>query len=390
MSEQEGSTYKVPLTRVLSIEAHPNADRLEIATVYGFQVVVKKGLYRVGDPVVYIPIDSIIPEWLENQLFPMVKEPTTGVLVKPPFALHNSRIRQVRIRKVASQGMLVNPIEVAHKVNFKKARDEDNLAETLGVTKYEPPVAGPCSTQGRDKQRNKTYEHPLFHKYNGLDNIKWFWTKFDGVEIVLQEKLHGTNARASLLPYRTDTLWRKLVKFFGFAPAVEQCYGSNNVQKAVGGGEKKSFYAEDVWGNTFKNLDVFSRLKFGETVYGEIVGPGIQANYDYGLTEHKFVLFDVKILDPETGKQSWLSPDAVEKFAQERGFEMVPVLYKGPFDRDLVYSYTRGPSVYCPAQKVREGIVVKARNDYSIEGNKQALKWVSEDYLDDKSNTDNH
>lgn len=374
------SDFKVPLTNILTISPHPKADRLEFATVYGFQVIVKKDQYKVGDAVVYIPIDSILPEWLENKLFPADSK----------IKLNSHRVRQIRIRGMASQGMLVDTQDVASKVNFKKAHAEDDLAETLGITKYEPPVPGPSSTQGKDKQRNKRYEHPLFHKYNGLDSIKWFPTMFkDGQLVVITEKLHGTHARASVLPFRANTFWRKVQRLFGLAPQWEQCYGSNNVQKAVGR-DNKHFYSEDVWGNAFKALGVFPKLKVGESVFGEIIGPGIQANYDYGLTEHRFVLFDVKVLDPITEKQTWLSPAEVEEFARVRGFEHVPILYRGPYDKDVAYRLTTGPSMYCGDQKVREGIVIKAAENYSIEGNKQALKWVSEDYLDDKSNTDNH
>lgn len=385
MSETD---YKVPLTNILDISPHNNADSLEVATVYGFQVIVKKGQYRAGDAVVYIPIDSILPQWLEDRLFPYTKN-ADGQMVPPKVKLNNHRVRQIRLRKLASQGMLINTVDIMDKVNFKKARAEDNLAEILGVTKYEPPIAGPSSTQGKDKQRNKSYEHPLFHKYNGLDNIKWFPTLFkEGEMVVIQEKLHGTNARASLLPYQTNTLFRKLVKFLGLAPKAEKCYGSNNVQKSAGR-NNAHFYSEDVWGSTFKAINVFDKLKLGETVYGEIIGPGIQANYDYGLKEHKFVLFDVKVLG-EDGKQTWFSPTQVADFARERGFDMVPGLYVGPYSREIAYGLTTGPSVYCPKQKVREGIVIKAMEGYSVEGNKKALKWVSEDYLDDKTNTDNH
>lgn len=401
--EKEGSLFKVPLTKIVALSPHTNADRLEIATVYGFQVIVKKGQYQVGDPVVYIPIDAVLPEWLEAKLFPMVKDPATGVLMKPPFALHGGRIRQIRIRKLASQGMLVNTMDVTSKVNFKKARLEDDLSEALGVTKYEPPFVGQPSTRAKDKQRTKSYEHPLFHQYNGLDKIQWFNTPFaENEEVVIQEKLHGTNARASLLPYRTHTLLRKIKRFLGLAPAGEQCYGSNTVQKAVGNwkkvvtaeqravaGNKGSFYSEDWWGTTFGAMDVFSKLKIGESVYGEICGPGIQKNYDYGLKEHKFFLFDVKVLQSD-GKQVWLNPDEVEAFAKERGFDMVPILYRGPYDKEKAYALTTGPSVYDPKTKVREGIVIKAKENYTFEGNKRAYKWVSEIYLDDKSNTDNH
>jgi RNA ligase (TIGR02306 family) len=229
----------------------------------------------------------------------------------------------------------------------------------------------------------------LFHKYNGLTNIKWFAAPFnEGEHVVVQEKLHGTNARASVLPYRANTLWRKLKKFLGLAPLIEKCYGSNNVDIS----SKKNytgFYGEDVYGSTFSKMDVFSKLKLGETVYGEIIGPSIQANYTYGLKEHRFVIFDVKILK-EDGSQEWLNPHQVEEFARERGFEIVPKLYAGEYNKELIYGMTRGPSVYCPSQKVREGVVVKAAADYCVQGNKRAYKWISEDYLDDKSNTDNH
>src|ERR1019366_276226 len=55
-SEDGGSTYKVPLTTILELNPHNNAERLELATVYGFQVIVRKGQYKVGDKVIYIPI----------------------------------------------------------------------------------------------------------------------------------------------------------------------------------------------------------------------------------------------------------------------------------------------------------------------------------------------
>lgn len=390
-AEEDTSGYKVPYTTILEIKPHEKADRLEIAMVYGFQVVVKKGVYSAGDKIVYVPIDSILPQWLEDRLFPYTKN-EDGVMVPPKIVLIKHRVRQIRIRGIASQGMIINTsdIETELKAFFRSEIPlEFNLKGWLEITKFEPPAPGLASTRGKDKQRNRSFEHPLFHKYNGLDNIKWFPTLFaEKEEVVIQEKLHGTNARASKLPYRTHTLFRKVVKYLGFAPELEECYGSNNVQKAVGR-NNKHFYSEDVWGDTFKKLDVFSKLKLGETIYGEIVGPGIQNNYDYGLKEHKFVLFDVKVLHDD-GKQKWLNPAEVESFAKERGFDYVTVLYSGPYDRELAYKLTFGNSVFCPTQKVREGIVIKAANNYSVEGNKKALKWVSEAYLDDHSNTDNH
>lgn len=379
-TDNSGSTYKVPLTTILEINPHSNAERLEIATIYGFQVVVGKGKYKAGDVVIYIPIDSILPKWLEDKLFP------EGSKVK----LHNSRVRQIRLRGLASQGMVLDTTDVMEKVNFKKAKIEDDLAAILGIVKYEPPQAGPSSTRGAGRSRNKKHEHPLFHKYNGLDSIKWFPNLFkEGEEVVVQEKIHGTNARASILPFATNTFKKKLLRLLGLAPKVEKCYGSNNVDISAAT-DYKGFYGEDIYGKTFSELDVFSRLKTGEIVYGEIAGPGIQKGYDYSLNTHKFIVFDVKQLQSDGKSLEWLTPSEVEEFCRERGFEHVPVLYRGPFNKHVMYDLTKGASILDPNTKVREGIVIKAADEYCVLGNKKALKYISEQYLDDKTNTDFH
>lgn len=372
---QEGSLYKVPYTTILDIQPHNNADRLQIATVYGFQVVIPKDRYAVGDKIIYIPIDSVLPPNVEEILFP----PDSKI------KLHSSRVRQIRIRGLASQGMLVNPAELASIVNLARIDLETDLKDFLGIRKYQPP-APPTQASGAPGGRKKA-GHPLFHKYNSLNNIKWFPNMFKaGDEVVIQEKLHGMNARASRLPFVAVTVWDKVKKFLKLTPAFENVYGSNNVQIS-GNRNYKGFYDEDIHGITFKSTDVFSKIKDNETVFGEIIGPRIQKNYEYGLKEWKFILFDVKILAAD-GTQSWLNPKDVETYAKERGFDLVPVLYSGPYNKELAYSLTSGASVYCPAQPVREGIVIKAASNYSIEGNKQALKWINEKYLDDKTNTD--
>jgi len=379
------SNHKVPYTTIRAIAPHPNADRLEVAVVYGFQVVVQKGKYQVGDKVLYCPIDSILPGWLEEKIFP----PDSKI------KLNKRRVRQIRIRGLASQGMLINLDDTSpiwYKVGFPENwKIESDLADALGITKYEPPEVGPARTPGGPRKVKKD-ENPFFHKYNGLDNIKWYPDKFKPEEqVVLQEKIHGTNARAACMPYVANTLWRKVKKYFGFAPAYEFCYGSNNVQLQNKDGHT-GFYGEDVYGRMFKKIGVEDVLKPGETIFGEIYGDGIQKNYTYGCMpgEHKFVLFDVKVL-LENGDQKWLSPDEVKAFAWERGFDMVPEVYRGPFiSLDFVKAYTLGNSVLCPDQKVREGVVVKSLDNYDEFGNKRALKVISEVYLDDPTNTDNH
>jgi hypothetical protein len=47
------STIKVEVCEILEIQPHGNADALELATVQGWQMCVKKGAHQPGDAVVY-------------------------------------------------------------------------------------------------------------------------------------------------------------------------------------------------------------------------------------------------------------------------------------------------------------------------------------------------
>jgi len=375
--ENDGGLFKVPYTTILAVNPHTNADRLELCTVYGFQVIASKGKYKVGDKIIYVPVDSIIPEWLENILFPEGSKIT----------LTKRRVRQIRIRKLASQGMIVDPSDVASKMSVDSLPLETNLASALEITKYVPPA---MRERGQDtpKLRNKPKENPRFHKYGGIDNIKWYPNYFNDQEVVIQEKLHGSNCRASFSKSSPNTLWKKIKAFFRLLPAYEYCYGSNNVQLQERPGNV-GFYGEDVYGAVLNKVDAFNKLKPGETIYGELIGPGIQKGYEYGHKEHHFVLFDVKVERPD-GSQEYLDPEEAEAFAKERGFDFVPVLYRGLFNPELAKELSMGASVYAPSEKVREGVVIKARKGYSNFSSKKALKLISEKYLDDPSNTDNH
>lgn len=58
------SIFKVEVVKISSVNSHPNADRLDIATIEGmaYQVVTAKGNFTPGDIAFYFPIDSVIPD----------------------------------------------------------------------------------------------------------------------------------------------------------------------------------------------------------------------------------------------------------------------------------------------------------------------------------------
>lgn len=369
--------FKVPVTKIREIKPHNNSDNLEFAVCYDFNVIVRKGTYKVDDVVLYIPIDSVLPQWLHNKLFD----------ANSKIKLNKNRVRQIKIRSLYSQGMIVDLNDLLEKLDFNDCFFENDLSEKLGITKYEPPAP---TFQTPGQKRDKPRENPLFHKYNGVENIKWYPELFTSEEdVIVQEKLHGSNCRAAILPYKANTLWKKLVKFFGLAPEFEYCYGSNNVQLQERKGYK-GFYGENVYGNVLKKVDAFKKMKPNEIIYGELIGEGIQKNYNYGHKEHHFVLFNVKVQTPDGAK--WLSPDEAEAYAFERRFDFVPVLYRGKFDKEKIFNLVKQPSKYHPPTKVMEGIVIKSMNDYNNEilsSAKKELKLINEEYLN-KEQSDFH
>ena len=62
------STIKVEVTRIMDVRAHANADALELATVGGWQMCVKKGAHQSGDPIVYFEQGIALPREMADRL----------------------------------------------------------------------------------------------------------------------------------------------------------------------------------------------------------------------------------------------------------------------------------------------------------------------------------
>lgn len=217
------SEFKVCLTTIVDVRPHENSHSLDIVTVYGFNVVARRNSFNIGSKCFYLPLDSILPEELESILFPADSK----------IKLHHHRVKQIRIRAYPSQGMLVSVEDVESfllktKECPKKWEEEKDYSELLGVFKYEPPA--PSFQGGPNNAKKVAYSNSHFSKYNGIDNIKWKPNVFVGEEVVIQEKLHGSNARCGHVPTEANTLWKKIKKFFGKLEPYEYVWGSNNIE----------------------------------------------------------------------------------------------------------------------------------------------------------------
>lgn len=385
-------SFKTCFTKILTVNPHPDTETtgLDIATVYGFNIVVKRGSMKVGDIVYYIPIDSVLPQDLEELIFP----PTGKV------KLSNSRVKQIRLRKFPSEGLLVeadviHSFMVMQRALLQKFTPstmlEQDTSHILDIKKFEPPTPKESTTTPITSKK-RLAEHPQFHKYNGLDALKWGNPFNEDEEVSIQLKMHGTNARFSKLVSKPKNLFQRILKLFRLLPEYETRYGSNNVDITLKNGAS-GFYDTDVYGRAFKACKADIKVKENEVIFGEVVGEGIQKNYHYGHKTPHFVLFDVKVFaDKEDSKGRWLTPSEVEVYAKERGFEMVPVLYRGFYDKSIMESLISGIDPYYPPHKIREGIVIKSEtcyNDPMSGAGKKARKVISPEYLD-KDNSDNH
>lgn len=403
MSKKLDPNFKVCVTNILSINAHPNpsVNRLLIATVYGFEVVIGKDSgYHVGQKVVYFPVNSVLPGLIENHLFaPDAK-----------IKLTKSRIRACRIQKFVSQGMIAPWEEIRTVCGLPDFPAETDLQEELQVVKYYPPafVKASNGTAKEPKVRNKPLTNNYFKEYNGCVNIKWEPHAFtEENEVWISEKIHGSNWRAGYLPYSTPaiavpyfksfkgffrslkptfaTLWENVKHGLRLTPKFEFCYGSNTVQRQKRT-KSPTWYGADIYAEMCHRFDLKRKLKDypGYVLYGEIYGPSVQKGYHYGLENDAkgLVIFDIMYQSKD--KQVWLSLDEAQNFCENLGLDFVPILYTGKWNKEIAESFVAGNSVFAPTQKVREGIVVK--NDDLLTLNRKKIKIINPEYTMKEAN----
>jgi RNA ligase (TIGR02306 family) len=72
----------VTFETIIDIQPIVGADRIELARVQGWQSVIKKGEYKVGDQIIFVPIDTVLEpkEW--NKFLWNKEDPSKPIRVK--------------------------------------------------------------------------------------------------------------------------------------------------------------------------------------------------------------------------------------------------------------------------------------------------------------------
>lgn len=341
------SSVIVEVVEVDDVKPHPNADRLFLAQIKGWQTIIRK--LDDGAPefpkdarVVYIPPDSTLTEKMAERLnvtnYLSRKTDIDGekVLV----------VRRTRLRGEPSYGFVIRPEDPSWPVG----RD---VREHYGIEKYQPPVritAGDAETP-----------HPLFHAYTEIENLRHFPNVIsEGENVIITEKIHGTNSR---IGYIDGTLMA----------------GSLRVRRREP--EREMMHANTYWFPATLPGVMSLLLEFKDShksviLFGEVYGQKIQKRLHYGSQRSLgYAAFDL-CMDGE-----YVDFRDFVRLCGKHAVRMAPPLYHGPFSLPEVKDLSSGTSELCD-DHIQEGVVVKPlfeRTDPKI--GRVILKYVSDDYL---------
>jgi len=331
------STHKAEVVKLGELLPIEGADRIGYVMVHGgYPCVVSKEDYEAYELWVYITPDSLVDSSrgefaFLNDKFAQFKEVDGKQYV---------RIRARKFKKQPSMGLLI-PAP-------RGARLGQDLAKSLGILHYEPPTPGTehLKEYGWVRRRlmkwanraNRYARKGLQLPYYDIEALRRYPEVFAGANIVVTEKLHGSNAAYVWGDYRP---W-----WFPWINRPRLLGRSRTVWRDLK--DKSHIWAQAVT----PELERFCKENPNLVLFGEIVGPGVQ-DLEYGLEKPTFFAFDIY----DSHSKSYLNWYTLESFLRLYDILQVPQVTYGRFELDSVLRLAEGPSLL--ANHCREGIVVK-------------------------------
>ncbi len=339
--------YQAIVTKLANCRPHPNADRLQLATVVGNQVVI--GLdHQDGEIGIYFPTDGQLSEKMcfENNLFSdstLNRDQNQKGFFDP-----KRRVRTQKFRGEPSDGMWL-PLEcLSWYTNIQILNDGQMISDEVVCTKYITKATR--GSGGQNKTRKiKRGETIMFPKHYDTDQFQYYYKDIPlGSIVYVTEKLHGTSGRYGLVKDDQENFVDRVCGYFGFQ-RNRWIYlnGSRNVvlEHTVGDG----FYGtNDFRTEAVKNI----QLRKGEVIYFELVGdvvpgspimPPVAVNkkelpdiykqygpimsYNYNQPSGSCGLYVYRIVQMnEDGNGVDLSWPQVKRRCRELGLQVVPQL----------------------------------------------------------------
>lgn len=342
------------ISEILPIEGK---DKIGLATVDGWRVIVQKDQFEVGGKCVYCEIDSVLPE-------------------KPEFEFlrsKNFRIKTMKMAGVISQGICF-PMSVLPAGNYSANQDVTSI---IGVKQYEATMDVEMQKEVKvskykfirwlmrfDWYRQFVYKHdhragkgfPSF--IQKTDEIRIQNMPFllqDKSKFVVTEKIDGQSGTFALTQKKTL-----------FGKKFEYIVCSRNLR--LFSKDNSSYW------KVSDKYDIESVLKsiIGDNewvaIQGECVAPNVQGN-KYGVSEADLYVFNVIYPNGRMGTVN------ASELCREEGLKFVPIVCSCtlPDTVDEILAFAHGQSAL--GNTIREGIVVR-----SIDG-KTSFKAVDPLFL---------
>lgn len=335
---------KLASVRVISnIQPIPNADKIELVTVDGWNVVVAKDVgHKVGDLVIYCEIDSFLPI---REEFEFLRKSS----YKKMGDVEGFRLRTVKLRGQVSSGLIL-PLSILNPPNtniYVTPFEGLDVTEMLDIVKYEQPI--PAELAGKVKGVFPSFI-PKSDEFRIQNLTKEYeeWKYQSKHQFYVTEKLDGSSA----------TFYVKDGEF---------------------GVCSRNLELLETEGNTFwkvaRELDLENKMKsLGKNIslQGELIGEGIQGN-PYKLKGQTIRFFTGYDID----KQERLNLRDFIVILELLGLQSVPILsieFFLPDSVEQLLQQAEGKSVLNPDTE-REGVVVRSM-DGSI-----SFKAISNTFL---------
>lgn len=350
------SFFGVTIEKIGTVEKHPNADRLEVATLKGrsFQFIVQAGLYKPNDKVIYFPVDSVLDDWIISRL---------GLDGKLSGANKN-RVKTIKLRGLISQGLVTK----ATNFKFGKLKPGTNVSDLLGVIKFEPKQ----TFVGKNTRLITLPADIRVYDIEGVQNYLDAYNTLAGEYVYVTEKLEGTHYILSYLPTSDEfDICSRRMKVLVDTPTY---YDDNPYWKVTT--DRGYLTKIKRLSNIFKDLG-YSHERI--TLRGELLGNKIQNNI-YGLTDYEVYFFEIEL----DGLP--ISSVMLYDYFNQVDLKHVPILYQGLGLDDYlgelsIEEKSNGYSVLNPKQ-LREGIVIRPYYECNYKGfGRLILKQRSPEYL---------
>ena len=402
------------IAKVENIRTHPNADKLNIATVMGSQVIVSKDVIESTLGVFFGDGLQLSFEFAKtNGLAPYID--SSGIK-KQSYIGDNLRVRTQKIRGERSEGLWLSlnsllPFLVDTTLDqLTEGTEFNTIDSTLICQKFIPEhLKRKIANQEKNKKKKETSEESIIKYFPKHKDTEHFvkMKKFipDNSVIYITEKLHGTSARFGKInvakPYLT--IGQKLLRLLGikakaknYKVSEEFTIGSRN--KELEKIEDTSYYTDGEKFRFFSVQGVKDKVQSNEIFYGEIVGytetgkPIMSPHtitskeikelehlsdngksrylsnmiYSYGCNPGTFKLYIYRIVRTLDNQSIELNWEQVKDRCNYLGLNYVPEL-AGPliWNKDtkesickLVETLDEGPSTIDPTH-IREGVVIR-------------------------------